>query len=67
LRAALAAPAIAMALRERYDEDWFRNPRVAEPLRAAATRGGTLAVERWAEEVGAAQRDPARWWNELAA
>ncbi len=40
------------ALRERYDEDWWRNPRAAEPLRAAAERGPALAVEPLAEELG---------------
>ncbi|UJR82181.1 hypothetical protein [Sandaracinus amylolyticus] len=53
LRAALLAPALAAALRERFDEDWFRNPRAAEPLRAAAGRGATLSIEAWGGELGA--------------
>ncbi|AKF05192.1 Chromosome partition protein smc [Sandaracinus amylolyticus] len=53
LRAALLAPAITAALRERFDEDWFRNPRASEPLRAAASRGATLSIEAWSDELGA--------------
>ncbi|MFW6051297.1 MAG: hypothetical protein ACODAU_08995 [Myxococcota bacterium] len=42
------------ALRERHDEDWYRNPRAEEPLRAGAHRGGWLSAEQWAaEELGA--------------
>jgi hypothetical protein len=51
-----AAP-FFLALRDRYDDDFWRNPRAAEPLRAACERGSTLSVEAWAEELGA---DPAR-------
>lgn len=53
LRAALHAPALALALRDRFDEDWFRNPRAAEPIRAACGRGGVLSIEEWAQELGA--------------
>ncbi|MEC7520593.1 MAG: hypothetical protein VYE22_12040 [Myxococcota bacterium] len=47
-----------LALRERYDEDWWRNPRSAEPLRAACERGPSLEIEAWAEELDA----PADGW-----
>lgn len=56
LRAAQLGPPIAVALRERLDEDFFRNPRAREPLRHAASRGAGLTAEAWAEELGA---DPA--------
>lgn len=52
-RAARHVPSLHVALRERFDEDWWRNPRAAEPLRAACARGGTLSVEAWADELGA--------------
>ena len=45
--------AIVAVLRERFDEDWFRNPRAAEPLRAAASRGLGLSIEAWTAELGA--------------
>ncbi len=47
-----ATLALQWRLRERFDEDWWRNPRFAEPLRAAAHPGGLLSVERWLEELG---------------
>lgn len=63
-RAAWAAPAIALALRERFDEDWFRNPRSAEVIRGACARGGALSVENWGEELGADVHDAAGFWVE---
>lgn len=39
------------ALRERFDTDWYRNPRVAEPLRGAAARGPELSAAEWAKEL----------------
>jgi hypothetical protein len=62
LRAALIAPAIALSLRDRFDEDWFRNPRVAEPIRAAAARGGALSIEAWASELGASITRSVEWF-----
>ncbi|MBX3272612.1 MAG: hypothetical protein KF729_20295 [Sandaracinaceae bacterium] len=53
LDAARHAGPLAVALRERYDEDFFRNPRAAEPLRHAASRGATLGARAWADELGA--------------
>ena len=44
-RAKRGALALHAALREHADEDWFRNPRTAEPLRALASRGGALTIE----------------------
>jgi hypothetical protein len=47
------APALAHALREEFDEDWYENPRAAEPLRGAFARAGELSVEAFAAELGA--------------
>ncbi|HEY8427001.1 MAG TPA: hypothetical protein VIL20_01450, partial [Sandaracinaceae bacterium] len=52
LRAARLVCALFAWLREHYDEDFWRNPRAAEPLRAACERGAALTVEAWAEELG---------------
>jgi hypothetical protein len=52
-RATIAGLAIGFQLRERYDEDWFENPRAAEPIRAAAARGGLSSIEDFAESLGA--------------
>jgi len=52
LRAEALAPALAVALREQYDEDFWRNPRAAEPLHHAAARGAALTAEAWGEELG---------------
>ncbi|MDH5491302.1 MAG: hypothetical protein OEY14_05060 [Myxococcales bacterium] len=41
------------ALRDRYDEDWYRNPRSAEVIRAACGRGEAMLPERFVEELGA--------------
>jgi hypothetical protein len=45
------APALVWALRERFDQDWYLNPRAAEPLRGALARAGELAIEALAEEL----------------
>jgi hypothetical protein len=37
-----AGLAVHVGLRERFDTDWYRNPRVAEVVRGAAARGNTL-------------------------
>ncbi len=51
LRALRWAAPLHLVLRDRYDEDYWRNPRAAEPLRAAAERGPTLPVEAWTSEL----------------
>jgi hypothetical protein len=50
--ACAAGLAAHVGLRERYDADWYRNPRVSEVLRGAATRGTTLAVPEFLDELG---------------
>jgi hypothetical protein len=44
--------ALYVALRERFDEDWWRNPRVAEALAALGARGGALSAEAALAELG---------------
>lgn len=51
-RARRGALALQVALREHADEDWFRNPRASEPLRAMASRGGALTIEAALAELG---------------
>ena len=51
-RAARWAPAVHVAFRERWDEDYWRNPHAAEPIRIACERSATLSVEAWMEELG---------------
>jgi hypothetical protein len=50
---ALAALALYGNLRERFDLDWFRNPRSAELLRAACERGNTLGPAELCAELAA--------------
>jgi hypothetical protein len=42
------------ALRERFDEDWFVNPRVSEVLRGACARGNLLDGRDFCAELGVA-------------
>ncbi|MDH5672623.1 MAG: hypothetical protein OEZ06_10770 [Myxococcales bacterium] len=51
-RAALSGLALHVVLRERFDEDFFRNPRVAEPLRVACGRGNGLDGGAFCAELG---------------
>jgi hypothetical protein len=52
-RAKVHGLGIAATLRERFDEDWFLNPRSAEPLRGALSRAGDFSVEGFASELSA--------------
>jgi hypothetical protein len=49
--ACAAGLAAHVGLRERYDADWYRNPRVSEVWRGAAARGPTLAPSALLEEL----------------
>ncbi len=53
MRGKVLAPALAYTLRERFDADWFFNPRAGEPIRGALARAGHFSVEDWAAELGA--------------
>ncbi len=46
----LAGLALAIGLRERYDEDWFLNRRTEEPIRGAGQRGNRLTPEDFCAE-----------------
>jgi hypothetical protein len=45
--------ALHVALRERCDHDWYRNPQSEELLRSACGRGNLLSPEALCEELGA--------------
>jgi hypothetical protein len=47
-----AGLAAQVGLRERFDADWYRNPRVSEVLRGAAMRGTTLSLPALLDELG---------------
>jgi hypothetical protein len=64
-RAQAHAPGLVWALRERFDEDWYANPRAAEPLRGAMARAGDFSVEAFAEELGAKSEQGLRKLSEL--
>jgi hypothetical protein len=51
-QAALAGLALVPGLRERFDEDWFRNVRVADPIRDACARGNPMSATAFCEEQG---------------
>jgi hypothetical protein len=51
--AADAGLALHAALRERYDEDWYANPRSAEVLRGACMRGNLLTTGAFCAELDA--------------
>jgi hypothetical protein len=51
MRGKVHGPALSWALRERFDEDWYLNPRAAEPLRGAMARAGEFSVEAFAHEL----------------
>ena len=54
-------------LRERFDEDWFRNPRAAEAIVAAGERAGLLSIEEWLSELEADEGAASRRVLEVAA
>ena len=57
-RSRALAPAVFLALRERFDEDFYRNPRAGEVLGGAMARGARLTRAAWCAELGASG-DPA--------
>ena len=52
-RSQALAPLVFLALRERHDEDFFRNPRTADTLGGAMARGARLSRRAWCAELGA--------------
>jgi hypothetical protein len=60
-REALAGLALHVGLRERFDADWFRNPRSEEVLRGGCAPGNRLTPEQLCAELGVgAEVAPAR-------
>ncbi len=58
LRAVLGGLRLWAALRERWDEDWYRNPRATDAIRDACERGGGYSVEAWCDDLGAPEPLP---------
>ncbi len=56
-RARSAALGWRHALRERFDEDFYRNPRTGPMLRALVSRGGSVSVEEVSAELGVGLED----------
>lgn len=65
-RASLAGLAATAALKERFDVDWARNPRVEHVLRAASHHGAALSAERWLAELGGRPDDAGAFGRERA-
>lgn len=65
-RTELAALAWAPALRERYDVDFHRNPRLGDFFRGLAARGGLVTAEVVTAELAAAKDAASRRVTELA-
>jgi hypothetical protein len=64
---ALTGLALHAGLRERFDEDWFRNPRSAELLRDVCAPGNRLGPERLCELLGISLESAAARACELVA
>jgi hypothetical protein len=60
LRAWQLEAALAAALTERYDEDWYRNPRAGEAVQGLMRRGQALPAHRLTAEFADAELDFAR-------
>ncbi len=71
LRGELGGLALWPALRDRYDEDWYRNPRVHDVVRGAGERGGALSIEALLAELGVAPTEgvarAAEWFRRSSA
>lgn len=65
-RASLVGLSAMVALRERFDVDWARNPRVEHVFRAASHHGAALSAERWLAEIGGRPEDATSFGRELA-
>lgn len=66
-RSRQASLGVYMALRSKFDEDWYRNPRTAETIRGACARGGGLSVEALCVELGVGEGDAKGRIHELFA
>ncbi|MCS6857251.1 MAG: hypothetical protein NZM37_06030 [Sandaracinaceae bacterium] len=61
------APWLHLALRERFDEDYFRNPRIREFFLSAFLRGARLSRRAWAHELSSSPQDPLQALKEWVA
>lgn len=52
LRGELGGLALWSTLRDRFDADWYRNPRARDVFRGAAERGAGLSIEALEDELG---------------
>lgn len=62
LRALQGALRMWVGLRERFDEDWYRNPHIEESVREFTARGGGISIEAVCEELAPEEA----WRNRLA-
>lgn len=58
-KSAMLAPLLHARLRERFNEDYIRNPRVFEVVQGMSSRRGSLTVEAFTQELGAGAKDAA--------
>src|SRR5690606_26061358 len=52
LRGRLGGLALWNGLRDRFDVDWYANPRARDVLRGAAGQGEGVTIETWLTELG---------------
>ena len=55
----MLAPLLHARLKERFNEDYVRNPRVCEGVQGMSSRRGSLTVEAFTQELGAETKDAA--------
>ena len=58
-KSAMLAPLLHARLKERFNEDYIRNPRVFEVVQGMSSRRGSLTVEAFTQELGAETKDAA--------
>jgi hypothetical protein len=67
LAARMCGLGVHVGLRERFDVDWFHNPRASEPLRGACARGNGLSAEAFCKELDVSVDDGCKRLLELLA
>lgn len=58
-KSAMLAPLLHARFKERFNEDFIRNPRVFEVVQGMSSRRGSLALEDFTQELGADVKDAA--------
>ena len=56
-KSAMLAPLLHARFKERFNEDYIRNPRVFEVVQGMSSRRGSLTLEEFAKELGAEAKD----------